>query len=70
MKPTTDVVIDISIRAPRRGATENFNDVYDRTDISIHAPIRGAMYPRRVRSPYLLISIPAPIGGATCLRVM
>ena len=58
-------VLNISIRAPTRGATSMICIVSHMREISIRAPTRGATYHNRSNGHRKSISIRAPTRGAT-----
>ena len=56
----------VSIHAPVRGATYDWNMQYSERDVSIHAPVRGATTKHTNKKPSQHVSIHAPVRGATC----
>ena len=55
----------ISIHAPVKGATDNFEAKTHSQKISIHAPVKGATESYAERVVLAVISIHAPVKGAT-----
>ena len=60
-----DLMAEISIHAPAKGATNKGREMSDETKISIHAPAKGATKVSRANLLYINISIHAPAKGAT-----
>ena len=55
----------VSIHAPTRGATGDFDEWNPLVQVSIHAPTRGATGPARGYIDPVKVSIHAPTRGAT-----
>ena len=59
------VIVEISIHAPAKGATQETSAPCMGRSISIHAPAKGATTSLSIISPNTSISIHAPAKGAT-----
>ena len=60
-----DLMAEISIHAPAKGATWSYINFLMAVNISIHAPAKGATCNRQKSDKLMKISIHAPAKGAT-----